>query len=206
MSFYENRILPRMIDTLCSQKAVMEMREKVVPKAYGVVLEAGMGSGINLPLYDPDKVDFVWGLEPSEGMRRKAQKNLQNAPVEVRWLDLPGESIPLDDNSVDTVLLTYTLCTIPDWHKALEQMHRVLKPDGVLLFCEHGQSCDHDVEKWQHRITPMWKKLAGGCHLNRNIIELIGRANFNVTRYENCYMTGMPRIASYMYIGEAQKA
>ncbi|GAB3382068.1 class I SAM-dependent methyltransferase [Spongiibacter taiwanensis] len=206
MSFYEHRILPHLIDTLCSHQSVMRMREKVVPEARGAVLEVGMGSAINLPLYDPEKVDVIWGLEPSHGMRRRAQKNLAKSNLDVRWLDLPGEQIPLDDESVDTVLLTYTLCTIPDWQAALQQMHRVLKPDGRLLFCEHGRACHHTVEKWQHRVTPLWMKLAGGCHLNRDIDALIRAANFNITRAENCYMPGMPRIASYMYIGEAVKA
>lgn len=206
MSFYENRVLPRLLDTLCSQQSVMDMREKVVPKARGVVLEVGMGSAINLPLYNRDAVDFIWGLEPAEGMRRRAQKNLAASDIEVRWLDLPGEEIPLDDASVDTVLLTYTLCTIPDWKKALQQMHRVLKPDGILLFCEHGCADHQPLKTWQHRITPLWKRVAGGCHLDRNIVDLIRAAKFDVTHQENCYMAGMPRIASYMYIGEAVKA
>ncbi len=205
MGFYDNNILPTVIDFACGQDAVMAMREKVVPLASGVVLEVGMGSGINLPLYNTDKVDFVWGLEPSEGMRRKARKNLANSPVEVRWLDLPGEAIPLEDNSVDTVMLTYTLCTIPDWQKALQQMHRVLKPSGQLLFCEHGLAEEQGVEKWQQRITPLWKKLAGGCHLNRPINELITRGGFRIESLENVYMEKMPRIAAYMYIGRASK-
>ena len=205
MSFYDNKILPHILDTLCSHGAVMSQRERVVPRARGVVLEVGMGSGINLPLYNPDIVDFVWGLEPAEGMRKKALPNLAKSPVEVKWLDLPGEKIPLDDESVDTVLLTYTLCTISDWQSALEQMHRVLKHEGKLLFCEHGHSCHEPVSKWQHRITPMWKKLAGGCHLNRSISEMISSSGFTITELDNCYMESFPKIAGYMYIGEAEK-
>lgn len=206
MSLYDDRVLPALIDKLCSHDSIMDMRHKVVPRASGVVLEVGMGSGINLGLYSPEKVAFVWGLEPAPGMRRRAEHNLAASPVEVRWLDLPGEEIPLEDRSVDTVLLTYTLCTIPDWQKALDQMRRVLKPDGKLLFCEHGRACDHSVEKWQHRITPVWKKIAGGCHLNRRIDELITSGGFRITALENRYMEKLPRIASYMYIGEAVKA
>ena len=130
MGIYEKHVLPHVINCACGIKPVLRQRQKVVPQARGRVLEVGMGSGLNLPFYDASKVEFVWGLEPSEGMRKKAQKNLANSKVEVRWLDLPGEEIPLDDNSVDTVLLTYTLCTIPDWHAALQQMRRVLKPCG----------------------------------------------------------------------------
>ena len=138
MSLYERYILPHIIDMGCGSKSIQMQRGKVVPLAEGRVLEIGIGSGLNIPFYNSEKVDFVWGLEPSEGMRRKAQKNLNRSAVEVKWLDLPGEEIPLEDNSVDTVLLTYTLCTIPDWQTALYQIHRVIKPSGKLLFCEHG--------------------------------------------------------------------
>ena len=150
MGFYDNKILPVIIDKACSMASIMDLRKKVVPLARGVVLEVGMGSGINLALYEPDNIDFVWGLEPSEGMRKKAQRNLEKSSIEVKWLDLRGEDIPLDSNSVDTVLLTYTLCTIPDWQRALEQMHRVLKPNGKLLFCEHGLAETSAVQNWQH--------------------------------------------------------
>ena len=134
MSFYENRILPHLLHLSCSHQVVDRQRAAVVPQARGRVLEVGMGSGLNLPHYDPRRVELVWGLEPSEGMRRKARRNVAGAPFEVRWLDLPGEEIPLENDSVDTVVLTYTLCTIPDWHRALEQMRRVLKPGGVFIF------------------------------------------------------------------------
>ena len=114
MGFYENRILPRLLDVACSAPPILEQREKVVPQARGRILEVGMGSAINLPFYDPDKVEWVWGLEPSEGMREKAAPRLAAAPFPVEWLGLPGEEIPLEDDSADTVLLTFTLCTIPD--------------------------------------------------------------------------------------------
>ena len=157
MSFYENRILPHIIDKACSMGQVMKLRSQVVPRAKGRVLEVGMGSGINLEFYDPGRVEMVYGLEPSEGMRRKAQANLNRSSIKVEWLDLPGEKIPLEDDSVDTILLTFTLCTIPDWQAALEQMKRVLKTGGELLFLEHGESPDKDTCKWQHRITPSTK-------------------------------------------------
>lgn len=206
MRFYDEKVLPYVIDKACSMGQVMKLRSQVVPQARGVVLEVGMGSGINLEFYNPDHTELVYGLEPSEGMRRKARGNLAKSPVKVEWLGLPGEQIPLEDESVDTVLLTFTLCTIPDWLAALRQMHRVLKPDGVLLFLEHGQSPDVGVHKWQDRITPTWKKIAGGCHLNRPISELIRQAGFEVQELENLYMPKTPKIAGYIYKGRAVKA
>ncbi|KKM92082.1 hypothetical protein LCGC14_1222060 [marine sediment metagenome] len=205
MSFYEERILPHIIDRACSMGQVMKLRSELVPLAKGRVLEVGMGSGINLAFYNPNTVEMVYGLEPSEGMRRKAQSNLKRSSMRVEWLGLPGEQIPLDDNSVDTVLLTFTLCTIPDWSTALQQMKRVLKPGGELLFLEHGEAPEENIRKWQHRITPGWKKLAGGCHLNRSIADLIRDAGFELTELENFYLPGAPKIAGYIYKGIAKK-
>ena len=205
MSFYEDRILPHVIDRACSMGQIMKLRSQIVPHARGRVLEVGMGSAINMEFYNADQVEMVYGLEPSAGMRRKAQPNLVRSSVKVEWLDLPGECIPLEDQSVDTVLLTFTLCTIPDWHLALEQMSRVLKPGGELLFLEHGESPDDSIRKWQNRVTPGWKKLAGGCHLNRNIADLIRHAGFDIIELENLYVPKAPKIAGYIYIGRARK-
>jgi len=205
MGFYNERILPHLIDKSCSLGGIMKLRAQLIPEASGKVLEVGMGSGINLSLYDAERVKLVYGLEPSEGMRRKAETNLRKSPVPVEWLGLPGEKIPLDDNVVDTVVLTFTLCTIPGAQAALEQMFRVLKPGGVLLFLEHGESPDTSVRKWQDRITPAWKKLAGGCHLNRPISELITDAGFEIHALENLYVPKAPKIAGYIYKGRALK-
>ena len=155
MSFYEDKILPHVIHLACGAKPILKQREKVVPQAEGRILEIGMGTGINLAYYNPDKVEKLWGLEPSAGMRAKARPRIEAAPFDVEWLDLPGEEIPLDDNAVDTVVLTYTLCTIADWLSAVRQMRRVLKPGGKLLFSEHGKAPDAAVEKWQNRINPV---------------------------------------------------
>ncbi|MBB3231176.1 class I SAM-dependent methyltransferase [Halomonas stenophila] len=199
MSFYENHVLPHLLHL-----AVVErQRAAVVPQARGRVLEVGMGSGLNLPHYDPHQVELVWGLEPSEGMRRKARHNVAGAPFEVRWLDLPGEEIPLESDSVDTVVLTYTLCTIPDGLRALEQMRRVLQPGGRLLFCEHGTAPDEDVRRWQDRVNPLWCKVAGGCNLNRDIPELIGHAGFGIQRMETDYLSKVPRFAGFNFWGSA---
>ncbi|MBB3047289.1 ubiquinone/menaquinone biosynthesis C-methylase UbiE [Litorivivens lipolytica] len=205
MSFYEQHILPHVIDFACGDKVIMEQRQQVLAAAEGRVLEVGMGSGLNLRYYNPDKVDFVWGLEPSEGMRKKAHKNLEQSPVRVEWLGLPGEEIPLESDSADTVVLTFTLCTIPDWNAALQQMRRVLKPGGKLLFCEHGAAPDEAVARWQNRVNPLWKKVAGGCHLNRRIPELIRQGGFDIKDIEASYLPKTPRIAGFRYRGYAIK-
>jgi len=206
MGLYERYILPHMINMGCRTRSVQEQRKKVVPLAEGRVLEIGIGSGLNIPFYDSKKVEFVWGLEPSKGMRKKAQKNLEQSVVEVKWLDLPGEEIPLEDNSADTVLLTYTLCTISDWHTALRQMHRVLRPGGKLLFCEHGAAPDKSVLKWQNRINPIWKIICGGCHLNRPIPKYIEEGGFIIKKIEVQYLPKIPKFASYNYVGVAKRA
>lgn len=206
MSFYESRVLPFVIDLACSTRPIMALRNHVVPRCHGTVLEVGAGSGINFAMYDAMKVEKIVALEPSEGMRRKAQKNLARTKVPVEWLDLPGEKIPLADNSVDTVLLTYTLCTIPDYQSALQQMFRVLKPGGQLFFCEHGRAPDANVARWQDKLTPTWVKIAGGCHLNRPIADYIKEAGFTITEQHNQYLDKSPRFVGYMYYGCAIKS
>jgi ubiquinone/menaquinone biosynthesis C-methylase UbiE len=206
MSFYEERILPRIVDRACSAGQVMKLRSQVVPHARGVVLEVGMGPGINLELYDPSQVSLVYGLEPSEGMRRRAEPKLKAAEVRVEWLGLPGEQIPLPDESVDTVLLTFTLCTIPDFRAALAQMRRVLRPSGELLFLEHGESPEASVRDWQRRLNSGWKKIAGGCNLDRPIPRLLADAGFEIIELESAYVPKTMKIAGFVYKGRARKA
>ena len=203
MSFYDEYILPHVINCTCGLKAIEKQRAKVVPLAKGQVLEIGMGSGLNLKHYDPSKVDLVWGLEPSLGMQRKAAKNIAASPVKVDWLVAGCEAIPLDDDCIDTVMLTYALCTIPDWSAALNEIRRVLKPKGTLVFCEHGEAPDQNVQKWQHRINPTWKKLAGGCNLNRPIPSMLSESGFTIIDLKEHYIPG-PKIATYQYYGCAQ--
>jgi len=203
MGFYEDRILPKMIDVACSSPPILKQREKVVPEATGRVLEVGMGPGINLPFYDAEKVEMVWGLEPSDGMRRKAEPRIANAPFPVEWLGLPGEEIPLDDDSADTVLLTFTLCTIRDFSTALAQMRRVLKPGGKLLFAEHGAAPDENVRKWQDRLNPLWRRMAGGCNINREIPRLLDKSGFQVEAVDAMYLPGPVKVAGYQYWGSA---
>jgi ubiquinone/menaquinone biosynthesis C-methylase UbiE len=202
MGLYDRYVLPRVISWACSSKPNRKQREKVVPRAEGDVLEIGVGSGLNFPHYDTSKVRKVWGLEPSEGMRRLARKNLGDSTLEVEMIDLPGEEIPLDANSVDTVLVTYTLCTIPDVRAALRGMGRVLRPGGKLLFCEHGLAPDAGVQKWQHRINPTWRRLGGGCNVNRDIPGLLESSGFRVIVDERMYIPGI-KVLSYNYWGTA---
>ena len=203
MGLYDTYVLPHLIDLACGSGDIAKQRSKIVPRARGRVLEVGMGPGLNLPFYDRSKVELVWGLEPSEGMRRKAAPALEATDLDVRWLDLPGEEIPLDDHSVDTVVLTYTLCTIADWERALGQMHRVLKPGGRLLFSEHGEAPDGPVRRWQHRIDPVWTRLAGGCHLIRPIPEMIESTGFEFVELDSAYLPG-PKVSSYHSWGAAR--
>jgi len=205
MSFYERYVLPHVINLACGTRVVEAFRRNVVPRARGQVLEVGMGTGINLPLYKAENVEFVWGLEPAEGMRKMARKRVQAAPVDVRWLDLPGEQIPLPDNSVDTILLTFTLCTIADWQAALAQMHRVLKPQGKLLFCEHGLAPDQPVQRWQHRLNPLWSACAGGCNLNRHTEHCLRDGGFKITELNQQYAEATPKFAGFVSWGEAVK-
>ena len=203
MGFYDDRVLPHIIDLACSAKPNQTQREKVVPLAEGDVLEIGFGSGLNLPFYDSTKVRKIWGLEPSEGMRRKAQPMVDASDLDVEFIDLPGESIPLEANSVDTVLVTYTLCTIPDAVTALEGMRRVLKPGGRLIYCEHGKAPDENVRRWQNRLDSAWGRIAGGCHMNRDIPDLIAKGGFEITNDERMYVPGVKALC-YNYWGEAK--
>ncbi len=203
MGFYEKNILPFLIDKACGIGPIMAQRQKVVPQASGEVLEIGIGSGLNLPYYDSARVSKVWGLEPSPEMRAKAAKIAAKAAVPVSFLDLPGEEIPLEDSSVDTVLVTYTLCTIPEVTAALSRMRRVLRPAGKLIFCEHGQAPDASVRRWQDRINPIWGKFSGGCHLNRPIDALIKQAGFEIEALDTGYIAS-PKFAGYNYWGTAR--
>ncbi len=203
MGIYDRYLLPYFVNRACSTETFRNQRKKVVPSAKGRVLEIGFGSGLNLPHYNQDQVEFVWGLEPSAGMRKKAQVAVAEAPFEIKWLNLSGEDIPLDDNSIDSIVLTYSLCSIPDAVKALEQMKRVLKPGGELLFSEHGAAPDENVRKWQNRINPIWKMFGGGCHVNRHIPSLIEQGGFKISNLEAMYLQNSPKWIGFNYWGSA---
>jgi ubiquinone/menaquinone biosynthesis C-methylase UbiE len=202
MGLYSRHILPKIIHFSCGLKPNMRQRQKVVPHARGRVLEIGIGSGLNLPYYDAAKVSKVWGLEPSPEMTRMARRAAGALPFEVEFIGLPGAEIPLDDDSVDTALVTYTLCTIPDTTPALRQISRVLRPGGELLFCEHGAAPDASVRRWQDRLNPLWKRFGGGCNLNRPIPALIEAGGFQIKSLDTMYIPGW-RPASFNYWGSA---
>jgi len=190
MGFYKKRILPWGLHFACGVKPVRYQRRKVIPLARGRVLEVGIGSGLNLPFYDADKIERVIGLDPSAEMRALAKKAVDDVIFPVEFIGLSGEQIPLEKGSVDTVVVTYTLCTIPDAVTALKEMRRVLKPGGELVFTEHGLAPDAKVRRVQERIEPVWKRLAGGCHLTRQIPDLIREGGFRIANLETMYIPG----------------
>ncbi len=202
MSWYEERILPHLMNFACSASPNQKQRQKIVPEAAGEILEIGFGSGLNVPYYDPSMVKKIWALEPSEGMRRKAQPAVNGTDMDIEFIALPGEQIPLDDDSVDTVLMTYTLCTIADTEAALQGMRRVLKPEGRLLYCEHGKAPDDNVARWQNRLNPAWSRIAGGCQMNRDIPALINESGFSIKIDERMYIPGA-KVLCYNYWGSA---
>jgi ubiquinone/menaquinone biosynthesis C-methylase UbiE len=205
MGFYDRHILPRFLDAAMSTKSITYQRKKVVPRAEGRVLEIGFGAGHNLPFYDPNKVEHLWALEPAAEMRARAGARAAASPIPMEFIGLPSEKIPLDDAAADTVLITYTLCTIPDVLGALAEMRRVMKPAGRMIFCEHGEAPDDGVKRWQRRITPVWKAIGGGCHVGRPIPKLIQDAGFKVEDMQTMYLPGTPRFAGFNYWGSASR-
>ncbi len=206
MSLYERLVLPWLTERACNTGPVNRQREKVVPLAEGTVLEIGFGTGLNLAHYRADRVSRVLGLEPSLAMHRRAAERARAVSFDVELLDAPGERIPLEDASVDTVVTTYTLCSVPDTGAALGEMRRVLAPGGKLLFCEHGRAPDPSVERWQRRVTPVWSRLGGGCRLALPVPEELARAGFRVARLETMYLPGTLRILGFNYWGVAEAA
>lgn len=204
MNPYDHYVLPYLLDVACGMKALQRQRATLVSQARGRVLEIGIGTGRNLPFYDRDKLESLQGLDPAAQMHGLARKRARKAGLDIELLTLPAERISADDESFDTVLSTFTLCTIPDAVTALREMRRVLKPDGVLLFCEHGLAPDASVRRWQDRLTPVWKPIAGGCHLNRDIPALLAEGGFVVTEIEADYLRG-PRPMMYVYRGAARR-
>jgi len=199
MNFYERWILPPILDLIMRQKHLTKYRRTVVAAARGRVLEIGVGSGLNFSLYGKE-VELVYGIDPSPRLLAIARRRAAASTVPVELLLGSATAIPLADDAVDTVVMTWTLCSIPDPLAALREIRRVLKPNGTLCFVEHGLSPEPGIERWQHRITPAWRRVAGGCHLDRKIDELIRLAGFNLTNLHVEYAPG-PRTMSYMYQG-----
>ena len=202
MGFYQNQVVPLLTSLSMRNENLAAYRQRVVPEATGRVLEIGIGSGLNLPLYSPKIVQQVIGVEPSPKLLEMARR-VERHGLSVDFVEGSAEEIPLENASVDTVVTTWTLCTIPDPDSALRQMRRVLKPGGRLLFVEHGRAPDPKVVWWQDRLTPIWKRIGGGCHLNRPISSLIAGAGFRLERLKTSYMPG-PKPMTFMYEGSAQ--
>jgi ubiquinone/menaquinone biosynthesis C-methylase UbiE len=202
MGFYQNQIVPRLINLSMRQQNLAAYRHRVVPAAEGRVLEIGVGSGLNLPFYTL-KVELVMGLDPSPKLLSMARRAARPAAIPFDFIEGSAETIPLEGGSVDTAVTTWTLCSIPDASRSLHEMRRVLKPTGRLLFVEHGRAPEPNVRRWQDRLTPVWKRVAGGCHLNRAIRTLIESAGFQFERIETGYMRG-PRPMVFMYEGSAR--
>ncbi|MFQ6612290.1 MAG: class I SAM-dependent methyltransferase [Fidelibacterota bacterium] len=203
MKFYDKYILPRVVHIACSQNTISRQRQKIIPLAEGRILEIGFGSGLNLPFYDTTKVKHLWALDPSSEMRAITTESIETLPFNFEFLLSSAEEIPLENNTVDTVVVTYSLCTIPDVMAALKEIRRTLKIGGIFLFCEHGKAPELHIEKWQYRLNPLWKKLAGGCNLNRFIPGLIKKSGLNIKKLETMYLPGW-KPASFNYWGYAK--
>lgn len=202
MGFYDRHILPHVIDCACGMGDIMKARSQLVPRARGRVLEIGIGTGLNLSFYDAAKVQHICGVDPAAQMHSLARRRAQQIAIPVETLPLVVEQIGAETASFDTVVTTFTLCTIPDPVSALEEMRRVLKPGGELLFCEHGTAPDAGPRRWQERLTPLWKPIAGGCHLNRDMPALIAAGGFRVQDLHARYLPG-PRPFTFVYSGSA---
>ncbi len=204
MGVYAKFVLPRLIDLAMKNKDATRVRADWVPRARGEVLEVGIGSGLNLAFYSSE-VRCVYGVEPSAELQRIARTRTTNAATRVEFLSQSAEEVlPLPDNSIDTVVMTWTLCSIDDPSKALQQMKRVLKPTGLLIFVEHGRAPDTGVAAWQDRLTPMWKRIGGGCRLNRKVDALLMGAGFKIDELKTTYLPG-PRPMTYTYQGFAHR-
>ena len=205
MGLYSKYVLPRVVTLTCGLKSNMRQREKVIPLARGRVLEVGIGSGLNLQFYDEKNVEHIWGLDPSREMWAMATKRKANLQFSLEFLEATAESIPLETGCVDTIVITYTLCTVPDAVTALRQMRRVLRSEGELIFCEHGAAPDAGVRKWQDRLNPVWNRLGGGCNLNRHIPSLLEEGGFKIRKMNARYIPGW-KPASFNFWGTASKA
>lgn len=200
-NFYDRHILPRLLDLACGVPPIARQRQKVIPQAHGLVLEVGIGTGRNMPFYDRARVQRIVGVDPALQMHPLARQRISTAGLEVSLVGLSAEQLPLDDASFDTVVCTYTLCSIPQPLQALAEMRRVLRPGGKLLFAEHGLAPDESVRRWQRHLQPLWGLIAGGCNLSADIPGLLQSAGFECELAAG-YVPG-PKFVGYHYWGEA---
>lgn len=206
MSFYKENIYPHLVTVLGNPKPIAEIRQRIVPAAQGDVLEIGVGPGVNFLHYDPARVNKVYALEPNPGMLRRAEEQRSKTRLPIEFLDLPGERIPLPDQSVDTVVSTFTLCTIRGVTDTIRGLARVLKPDGKFIFFEHGLSPDVSVQRWQRRTEPLFQWAFEGCHVTRNIPDLITQGGFQIEQIDTGYLAPFPKCGSYCCWGVAAQA
>ena len=204
MGLYEKYILPGAVDSACRKESLQHQRLKIVPEASGDVLEVGIGSGVNLPYYNSRRIRHLVGLEPSEFIWAKNTKDPSELPFSFEFVQASAEEIPAESNSFDTVVLTYTLCSIREYNKAMAEIRRVLKPDGQLLFCEHGRGPDQMVRLMQNLMNPIWKRIAGGCNLNRDIPAIIEGNGFRINNLEKGFNQRWSP-GTYNFIGKAVK-
>ena len=203
---YDKYILPYLLNYTCGQKPFIKQRQKIVPMAKGKVLEVGIGSGLNMPFLNINKINSLIGIDPSEELIQLAEKRIDDSMPDIDFLISKAEEMQFNDNTFDTVLMTYTLCTVEDVHASLSEIKRVLKPEGQLLFCEHGLAPEEKTAEWQNRINYIWPHISGGCNLNKDIPHLIEKAGFNISNIEQMYLPKTPKILGYNYWGTAIKA
>src|SRR5437667_12363 len=197
MAFYSKYILPRLIDLAMKNPATTECRSRIIPRATGRVLDVGIGSGLNLRFYGP-RVTKLWGIDPSSELLEMARPKLKSVSFSIELLALSAEEIPLPQGSIDTIVLTWTLCSIPNPIQALREMRRVLREEGQVVFAEHGLSPEPSVQAWQHRVNPIWCRIAGGCNLNRKVDDILSAGGFKAVELSTSYFPG-PRILTFTY-------
>ncbi|WP_425394594.1 class I SAM-dependent methyltransferase [Aldersonia kunmingensis] len=202
MALYRTHVLPRLVNLTCGSSMITPLRDRVCAGLHGNVVEIGFGSGLNVPHY-PAGVDSVTGVEPEDLGWKLARKRLDATTIHVKRAGLNGESLPFEDNSFDSALVTFTLCTIPDVDAALLEVQRVLVPGGTFTFLEHGLAPDESVQRWQHRLEPLQKLVAGGCHLTRDPQDLVTAAGFAITDAEHFYQDGVPKPYGAVTLGRA---
>lgn len=202
-NFYERKVLPKLCNYCCGSKPIEKQRKKVVPNAKGVVLEIGMGTGLNLPHYDKNNITKIIGLDPSKESNKFAKELADKNNIDIEFLQSGAEEINLPDQSIDTILITYTLCTIPELRPSLNEIKRVMRNDGKVLFLEHGKSPDKRVQKFQNFLNPVWGKVFGGCNLNRDIPSLLIESGLKISKLNEMYIPKTPKFIGYNFWGEA---
>jgi len=203
VSLYDKYLLPHLLNCTCNQKPFIYQRKKVVPFAKGNILEIGIGSGLNIPFYEAEDINKIWGIDPSEELIAMAKKQINDDTPDIEFIISKAEDIDFDDAFFDTILMTYTMCTISNLSEAFREIRRVIKPSGTLIFCEHGMAPDENVVKWQNRINTFWPKISGGCNINKEIPRIVESLGFSITNLENMYLPKTPKVLGYNYWGRA---